>query len=82
MMAYLAALWQTGTRSAILVVVYALWMLSEIVVGGIIPSLRRHGAPIRYEDNGFIGRWHNNIVTTPNIRDVSLLLSNRICEMK
>jgi hypothetical protein len=27
-------------------------MLSEIVVGGIIPSLRRHGAPVRYEDKG------------------------------
>ena len=27
-------------------------MLNEIVVGGIIPSLRRRGAPIRYEDKG------------------------------
>jgi hypothetical protein len=27
-------------------------MLNEIVVGGIIPHLRRHGAPIRYEDKG------------------------------
>jgi len=52
MVAYLAALWQTGTGSAIFVVVYALWMLSEIVVGGIIPRLRRQGAPIRYEDKG------------------------------
>ena len=53
MMAYLAALFfQTTTGSTIFVVVYALWMLGEIVVGGIMPSLRRHGAPIRYEDKG------------------------------
>ena len=53
MMAYLAALFfQTTTGPTIFVVVYALWMLSEIVVGGIIPSLRRHGVPIRYEDKG------------------------------
>lgn len=52
MVAYLAAIWQTGTGAAIFVVVYALWMLSEIVVGGIIPRLRRQGAPIRYEDKG------------------------------
>jgi len=51
-MAYLAALWQTGTWSTIFVVVSVLWILSEIVVGGIIPRLRRHGVPIKYEDKG------------------------------
>lgn len=51
-MAYLAALWQTGTWSTIFVVVSVLWILSEIVVGGIIPRLRRHGVPIIYEDKG------------------------------
>ncbi len=29
---------------------YALWLLSELVIGGIIPRSRRHGTPIRYED--------------------------------
>jgi protein-S-isoprenylcysteine O-methyltransferase len=53
MMAYLTALFfQTTTGSAIFGVVALLWVLSEIVVGGIIPRLRRHGAPIRFEDKG------------------------------
>ena len=53
MMAYLTALFsQTTTGSAIFGAVALLWVLSEIVVGGIIPRLRRHGAPIRFEDNG------------------------------
>jgi protein-S-isoprenylcysteine O-methyltransferase Ste14 len=30
--------------------VYAFWLLSELVIGGIIPRLRRRGTPIRYED--------------------------------
>lgn len=52
-MAYLTALFfQTTTGSAIFGVVALLWVLSEIVVGGIIPRLRRHGAPIRFEDKG------------------------------
>jgi len=53
MMAYLTALFfQTTTGSAIFGAVALLWVLSEIVVGGIIPRLRRHGAPIRFEDKG------------------------------
>jgi len=53
MMAYLTALFfQTTTGSAIFGVVALLWVLSEIMVGGIIPRLRRHGAPIRFEDKG------------------------------
>jgi len=53
MMAYLTALFfQTTTGSAIFGVAALLWVLSEIVVGGIIPRLRRHGAPIRFEDKG------------------------------
>ena len=53
MMAYLTALFfQTTTGSAIFGVAALLWVLSEIVVGGIIPRLRRHGAPIRFEGKG------------------------------
>ena len=49
-MVYLAELFPTTTAASIFFVVYALWLLSELVVGGIIPRSRRHGTPIRYED--------------------------------
>jgi protein-S-isoprenylcysteine O-methyltransferase Ste14 len=49
-MVYLAELFPTTTAASIFFVVYALWLLSELVVGGIIPRSRRRGAPIRYED--------------------------------
>ena len=52
MMPYLAALLPTRTESTILVAVCAVWVLSELAVGGIIPHLRRRGARIRYEDRG------------------------------
>jgi protein-S-isoprenylcysteine O-methyltransferase Ste14 len=49
-MVYLAELFPTTTAASIFFVVYALWLLSELVIGGIIPRSRRHGTPIRYED--------------------------------
>ncbi len=49
-MVYLAELFPTTTAALIFFVVYALWLLSELVIGGIIPRSRRHGTPIRYED--------------------------------
>ena len=49
-MVYLAELFPTTTAASIFFVVYAVWLLSELVVGGIIPHSRRRGAPIRYED--------------------------------
>ena len=50
MMVYLAELFPTTTAASIFFVVYAFWLLSELVIGGIIPRSRRHGTPIRYED--------------------------------
>jgi protein-S-isoprenylcysteine O-methyltransferase Ste14 len=50
MMVYLADLFPTSTAAAIFFIVYALWLFSELVVGGILPRSRRRGAPIRYED--------------------------------
>jgi protein-S-isoprenylcysteine O-methyltransferase Ste14 len=50
MMVYISDLFPTTTAAAIFFVVYALWLFSELVVGGIIPRSRRRGAPIRYED--------------------------------
>jgi protein-S-isoprenylcysteine O-methyltransferase Ste14 len=49
-MVYLAELFPTTTAASIFFVVYVVWLLSELVVGGIIPHSRRRGAPIRYED--------------------------------
>jgi len=49
-MVYLAELFPTTTAASIFFVVYAFWLLSELVIGGIIPRSRRHGTPIRYED--------------------------------
>jgi protein-S-isoprenylcysteine O-methyltransferase Ste14 len=50
-MVYLAELLYTTTNgSLVFLVVYAFWLLSELVIGGIIPRLRRRGTPIRYED--------------------------------
>ena len=49
-MVYIMELFPTPTASSIFFVVYALWLFSELVVGGIIPHSRRRGAPIRYED--------------------------------
>jgi protein-S-isoprenylcysteine O-methyltransferase Ste14 len=49
-MVYLAELFPTTTAASIFFLVYALWLLSELVIGGIIPRSRRRGAPIRYED--------------------------------
>jgi protein-S-isoprenylcysteine O-methyltransferase Ste14 len=49
-MIYLAELFPTTTAASIFFVVYALWLFSELVIGGIIPRSRRRGAPIRYED--------------------------------
>ena len=49
-MVYLAELFPTTTAASIFFVVYALWLLSELVIGGIIPRSCRHGTPIRYED--------------------------------
>jgi len=49
-MVYLADLFPTSTAAAIFFIVYALWLFSELVVGGILPRSRRRGAPIRYED--------------------------------
>jgi protein-S-isoprenylcysteine O-methyltransferase len=49
-MVYLAELFPTTTAASIFFVVYAVWLFSELVVGGIIPHSRRRGAPIRYED--------------------------------
>jgi len=50
-MVYLAELlYTTTTGSLVFLVVYAFWLLSELVIGGIIPRLRRRGTPIRYED--------------------------------
>jgi protein-S-isoprenylcysteine O-methyltransferase Ste14 len=49
-MIYLAELFPTTIAASIFFVVYAFWLLSELVVGGIIPRSRRHGTPIRYED--------------------------------
>jgi len=45
-----AKLFQTTTGGLIFFVVYVVWVLSELVVGGIIPHSRRRGARIRYED--------------------------------
>lgn len=49
-MVYLTELFPTTTAASIFFVVYALWLFSELVIGGIIPRSRRRGAPIRYED--------------------------------
>ena len=49
-MVYVAELFPTTTAASIFLVVYALWLFSELVIGGIIPRSRRRGAPIRYED--------------------------------
>jgi len=49
-MVYFAELFPTTIAASIFFAVYALWLLSELVVGGIIPRSRRRGAPIRYED--------------------------------
>ena len=49
-MVYLGELFPTTTASSIFLVVYALWLFSELVIGGVIPRSRRRGAPIRYED--------------------------------
>jgi len=49
-MAYPPELFPTTTAALIFFVVYALWLFSELVIGGIIPRSRRHGTPIRYED--------------------------------
>ncbi|HYC19685.1 MAG TPA: isoprenylcysteine carboxylmethyltransferase family protein [Candidatus Bathyarchaeia archaeon] len=43
-------LFPTTTAELIFFVVYALWLFSELVIGGIIPRSRRHGTPISYED--------------------------------
>jgi protein-S-isoprenylcysteine O-methyltransferase Ste14 len=49
-MVYITELFPTTIAASIFFVVYALWLFSELVVGGIIPHSRRRGAPIRYED--------------------------------
>ena len=49
-MVYPTELFPTTTAALIFFVVYALWLFSELVIGGIIPRSRRHGTPIRYED--------------------------------
>jgi protein-S-isoprenylcysteine O-methyltransferase Ste14 len=49
-MVFMAELFPTTTAASIFFVVYAFWLLSELVIGGIIPRSRRHGTPIRYED--------------------------------
>ena len=49
-MVYLEAIFPTTTAASIFFVVYALWLFSELVIGGIIPRSRRRGTPIRYED--------------------------------
>jgi len=49
-MVYQAELFPTTIAASIFFVVYGFWLLSELVVGGIIPRSRRHGTPIRYED--------------------------------
>jgi protein-S-isoprenylcysteine O-methyltransferase Ste14 len=49
-MVYQPELFPTTTAALIFFVVYALWLFSELVVGGIIPRSRRRGATIRYED--------------------------------
>ena len=49
-MVFIAELFPTTTAASIFFVVYAFWLLSELVIGGIIPRSRRHGTPIRYED--------------------------------
>ena len=49
-MVYLTELFPTTIAAAIFYVVYALWLFSELVIGGIIPRSRRRGAPIIYED--------------------------------
>src|SRR5674536_21174 len=49
MMVYLADLFPTTTAAAIFFVVYAMWLFSELVIGGIIPRSLRRGAPFRYE---------------------------------
>jgi protein-S-isoprenylcysteine O-methyltransferase Ste14 len=50
MMVYLVDLFPTTTAAAIFFIAYAMWLFSELVIGGIIPRSRRRGAPIRYED--------------------------------
>jgi protein-S-isoprenylcysteine O-methyltransferase Ste14 len=49
-MVYITELFPTTIAASIFFVVYALWLFSELVVGGIIPHSRRRGALIRYED--------------------------------
>ena len=49
-MVFIAELFPTTTAASIFFVVYTFWLLSELVIGGIIPRSRRHGTPIRYED--------------------------------
>jgi protein-S-isoprenylcysteine O-methyltransferase Ste14 len=49
-MVYFTELFPTTIAAAIFYVVYALWLFSELVIGGIIPRSRRRGAPIIYED--------------------------------
>ena len=49
-MVYLGELFPTTTAASIFLVVYALWLFSELAIGGVIPRSRRRGAPIRYED--------------------------------
>ncbi|MGB9370921.1 MAG: isoprenylcysteine carboxylmethyltransferase family protein, partial [Halobacteriota archaeon] len=49
-MVYPTELFPTTTAALIFFVVYALWLFSELVIGGVIPRSRRHGTPIRYED--------------------------------
>lgn len=49
-MVYITELFPTTIAAAIFYVVYALWLFSELVIGGIIPRSRRRGAPISYED--------------------------------
>ena len=49
-MVYIVELFSTTIAASIFFVVYALWLFSELVIGGIIPYSRRRGAPIRYED--------------------------------
>ncbi|MGZ4936058.1 MAG: methyltransferase family protein [Halobacteriota archaeon] len=45
-----AKLFQTSTGDLIFFVVYVVWILSELVIGGFISHYRRRGQRIRYED--------------------------------
>jgi protein-S-isoprenylcysteine O-methyltransferase Ste14 len=49
-MVYLTELFPTTIAAAIFYIIYALWLFSELIIGGIIPRSRRRGAPIIYED--------------------------------